>query len=299
MKRDSSPPDAIRVSGAERRPGLVETSNSTRSVPDGPGSAAAMRGAEARGVELERRKLGRDRRVEARRGFAPLAAQRRRRGGIGLARRDKLPVELGDPLAAGLDRRELLAHLRRRAPRAASGSTRCLRARPRMSNSRASACSSRAGSNASASAARAIRSSASLASISARSSAASASASKRMVGRAALDPPRRLAQLGERAVRSAEQLVEAGQRFARLERRPASPRAPRQGAFPRLPRAPAPRSRALACSSHSRSRSAAAALGARLDQLGLDPRHLRPRALDRAPCRSCRRRRARRDGPWG
>ena len=64
-----------------------------------------------------------------------------------------------------------------------------------MSNSRASAASSRAGSKASASAARAMRSSASLASITARSSAASASASKRMVGGAALDPPRRQAQL--------------------------------------------------------------------------------------------------------
>ena len=40
---------------------------------------------------------------------------------------------------------------------------------------------------------------------------------QRMIGGAALDPPRRLAQLRQRAVRSAEQFVEAGQRFAGLE----------------------------------------------------------------------------------
>ena len=80
MKRDSSPPDAIRVSGPNGAPGLVETSNSTRSVPDGPGSAAAMRGAEARGVELQRRKLGRDGGVEPRcRVVALLGSARRPR----------------------------------------------------------------------------------------------------------------------------------------------------------------------------------------------------------------------------
>jgi hypothetical protein len=42
MNRDSSPPLAIRVSGPNGAPGLVETSNSTRSVPDGPGSAETM-----------------------------------------------------------------------------------------------------------------------------------------------------------------------------------------------------------------------------------------------------------------
>ena len=76
MKRDSSPPEAIRVSGPNGAPGLVETSNSTRSVPDGPGSAARDGGAEARGVELQRRKLRRDRGVEPRRGLVPLLAQR-------------------------------------------------------------------------------------------------------------------------------------------------------------------------------------------------------------------------------
>ncbi len=45
-----------------------------------------------------------------------------------------------------------------------------------------------------------------------------------MIRRAPLDPPRRLAKLAERAVRSAEQLVEPDQRLfslgARLHRRP-------------------------------------------------------------------------------
>ncbi len=102
---------------------------------------------------------------------------------------------------------------------------------------------------------------------------------QRMVGGAALDPPRRLAELRERAVRPAEQLIEAGQRFAGLE--------------PRLHR------RALlgeACllAGFGRQRldlgagmlePFAVALGgrgggARLEQLGLDPRHLGPGSLD-------------------
>ena len=140
-----------------------------------------------------------------------------------------------------------------------------------MSNSRASTCSSRAGSKASASAARAIRSSASLASISARSSAASASAEQRMVGGAALDPPGRLPKLRQRAFRPAEQLVEPGQRFpglhARLHRRALLGQA-RLLAFLGRQRSIS----AQACSSYSRSRSAAASLGARLRQLALDAR---------------------------
>ena len=71
MKRDSSPPDAIRVSGPNGAPGLVETSNSTRSVPAGPASAGGDRGAEARRVELQRRKLAGDGGVEALAAAAP------------------------------------------------------------------------------------------------------------------------------------------------------------------------------------------------------------------------------------
>ena len=74
MKRDSSPPLAIRVSGPNGAPGLVDTSNSTRSMPDGPGSASAERGAELRRIELQRRKLAGDRRVELRRGVGAAAA---------------------------------------------------------------------------------------------------------------------------------------------------------------------------------------------------------------------------------
>ena len=40
--RDNSPPDAMRVSAPKGAPGFVETSNSTRSVPAGPGSPAAI-----------------------------------------------------------------------------------------------------------------------------------------------------------------------------------------------------------------------------------------------------------------
>ena len=88
-----------------------------------------------------------------------------------------------------------------------------------MSNSRASTCSSRAGSNASASAARAIRSSASLASISARSSAASASASN---GWSAA--PRSIRRAAWRSCASApsdppSNSSRPGQRFAGLEAR--------------------------------------------------------------------------------
>ena len=67
MKRDNSPPDAILVSGPNGAPGLVDTSNSTRSVPDGPASASRDRGAEPRGIELERRQLAGHRCVEPRR----------------------------------------------------------------------------------------------------------------------------------------------------------------------------------------------------------------------------------------
>ena len=38
-----------------------------------------------------------------------------------------------------------------------------------------------------------------------------------MIGRAALDPPRRQPQLRQRAVRAAEQFVEPGQRLAGLD----------------------------------------------------------------------------------
>ena len=102
-----------------------------------------------------------------------------------------------------------------------------------MSNSRASAASSRAGSKASASAARAIRSSASLASITARSSAASASASSgwsaapRSIRRAAW---RSCASAPSDPPSNSSSPVSA---LAGLEPRPASPPAPRPAASPR------------------------------------------------------------------
>ncbi len=67
MNRESSPPLAMRVSEAKGAPGLVETSNSTRSRPRPLHCASAKRldsGAEAGGVELERRQLAGDGGVE-------------------------------------------------------------------------------------------------------------------------------------------------------------------------------------------------------------------------------------------
>ena len=40
MKRDSSPPEAILPIGPNGWPGLVQTSNATRSAPSGPQSAS-------------------------------------------------------------------------------------------------------------------------------------------------------------------------------------------------------------------------------------------------------------------
>ena len=40
MNRDSSPPAGDPISGPNGAPGLVETSNSTRSMPPGPASAS-------------------------------------------------------------------------------------------------------------------------------------------------------------------------------------------------------------------------------------------------------------------
>ena len=112
MKRDSSPPDAIRVSGPNGAPGLVETSNSTRSVPDGTGFGGGDRGAEARRVELQRCKLGQHRRVEPRGRVTTSQAQARRRtANTSVRARLELPVQRLDMLAAGVDRRELRAHL--------------------------------------------------------------------------------------------------------------------------------------------------------------------------------------------
>ena len=120
---------------------------------------------------------------------------------------------------------------------------------------------------------------------------------QRMIGGAALDPPRRLAKLGERAFRSAEQLVEAGQRFAGLE--------------PRLHRrALLGEARLLAFLGRQRLDLGAGmfeplavalggrSLGARFEQLGLDPGHLGPGRARPPSCRACRTRRAARGGPW-
>ena len=118
-----------------------------------------------------------------------------------------------------------------------------------------------------------------------------------MIGRAALDPPRRLPELCERAFRPAEQFVEAGQRFARLQaglhRRPLFGET-RLLAFLRrqLLDLGARMFEPLAVALGRRG------LGARLTELGFDPRHLRPRARPRDVIEPAEQRRAVRDGPW-
>ena len=202
MKRDSSPPEAIRTSGPNGAPGLVETSNSTRSRPAAPGSAVGDRGAEAGLVELQRRQLRRHRRVEPRRRGRARRAQRRGGRVIGAARVGQLGLERGDPRAARLDRAELVASAPRARPAArrprpgacgpAPGSRTAAPRPPRAAPDRRSAPRRR------------VRapSSASAASITARSSAASASASSGMLGGDPVEPPRRLAELGQPALRS-------------------------------------------------------------------------------------------------
>ena len=85
------------------------------------------------------------------------------------------------------------------------------------SNSRASTASSRAGSNASASAARGDPVLGFAGFDHRPVERCQRFGEQRVIGGAALDPPRRLAEQRQRALRPAEQLVEPGQRFARLE----------------------------------------------------------------------------------
>ena len=177
MKRDSSPPEAIRVSGPNGAPGLVETSNSTRSVPGGPGSAspiAVRKRAESSLSGASSAATAASSRAAASR---RCAAERLRRRGIGC--RAPRP-------ARGRARQS--ARLRPRSPRVARASARparrAHRARPGACG-RGRGCRTAAPRPARAAPGRtpehrrrgAIRSSASLASISARSSDASASAS--------------------------------------------------------------------------------------------------------------------------
>ena len=167
-----------------------------------------------------------------------------------------------------------------------------------MSNSRASTCSSRAGSNARASAARAILSSASLASISARSSAASASASSGW-------------SAAPRSIRRA-----ACRRSASAPSEPPSSSSSPVSDSPALrPACIAARSsaRRLSSPSSGASRSISSirmlqpfavalgrrGLGAGLGKLAFDPRDFRPGMLRPAACRACRMRRASARWPLG
>ena len=202
MKRDSSPPLAIRVSGANGAPGLVETTNSTRSRPRAPHCPSASgldQGAEPGGVELERRQLARDRGVEPARGGGARRAQparplpHRRRGARGTARSQLGEAALRRPRAPRAARPSSAA-----SAGSASASTRCLRASARISNSRASASSSRAGSKVSASAAR----------------------GERVLGLGRLDqrPVERRQRLGQQRMLAADPL-EPAQRLAQLRQR--------------------------------------------------------------------------------
>ena len=118
-----------------------------------------------------------------------------------------------------------------------------------------------------------------------------------MIGRAALDPPGRLAEQRQRALRPAEQLVESGQRLSRLE--PGLHR-----------RALVGEAGFLAFLGRERFDLGAGMFepfavalgrgrfGARLGELGFDPRHFASTRPARAAMSSRRTRRARRDAPW-
>ena len=101
-------------------------------------------------------------------------------------------------------------------------------------------------------------------------------AEQRMIGGSALDPPRRLAQAARARLRSRR----AARRGRSAIRRPSAPACIAARSSARRVSSPSSGASASisphACASHSRSRSAAAALGARLAQLGLDPGDLVP-----------------------
>ena len=216
MKRDSSPPEAIRVSGPNGAPGLVETSNSTRSVPAGPGSASAIAVRKRAESSLSGEKLGGDRGIQPRCRLTTLVSQLPCRFGIGLPRGQEGAVELGEMLAAGLDGRQLVAHLC--AERGERVGLDAMLARQSANVEQPSFDlvetrwieGQRVGG--------AGNSVLGLASLDQRSVQRGESFSEqRMVGCSAFDPPRRVTQLRDRAFRAAEQLVEPGQGFARLE----------------------------------------------------------------------------------
>ena len=243
MKRDSSPPEAMRVSGPNGAPGLVETSNSTRSVPDGPGSAGAMRCGSGRnrasaGAAPRRRPASSRAAALVASGAERLRPRRHRFARPSTSRASSSAIRSPPASIAASLRAHLLAERRERVrldPMLARQRRGCRTAAPRPARAAP-------GSKASASAARAIRSSASLASITRaverrqRLGQQGCSAAPRSIRRAAC------AQLRQRALRPAEHLVEAGQRFPGLDRRLHRRPLLGQAASPRLPRARARRS---------------------------------------------------------
>ena len=119
---------------------------------------------------------------------------------------------------------------------------------------------------------------------------------QRMVRGSALDAPRRLTEKRERALASAEKLVESGQRFARLE--PCLHRRPLSGKPGFLAFLGCKRLDFSACMSEP----FALALGGRmlrpsLHELGLGPHDFGPRAST-STCRASRSCRAAPGAPW-
>ena len=284
MKRDSSPPLAIRVSGANGAPGLVETSNSTRSLPRAAplrlGAAARSRCGSGRRRASAAPARPRRRGRAARRRRARAARQPRRRLLIGGARRARrrAPARRGPRSPASIAASR--ARSRRRAPASSSGSTRCLRASARRSRTAAPRPPRAAPGRRPAPRRRAASaSSASRASISARSSAASASASSACS--AAIRSSRRAAwrSCGKPAVRAVEQV----RRPRRCRRRAARPSACRRAASASASSSPgsgaSAASSATACSSHSRSRAAASSLARAAASAASASRQARQRAL--------------------
>ena len=272
MKRDSSPPLAIRVSGPNGAPGLVETSNSTRSVPRGSGLGRSDGGTEPGGIQLQRRKLGGHRGVER---FAPpnaagcsalrppahnwsrAACQFAHRAGRS-ARRSARSAPAGSRICSP-------------SAASASASTRCLRAsaadieQPRFDRFEPRRVErqgvGRAGDPV-------LR----LAGLDQRPVERRQRLGQQgVISRPALDPPRRQPQLGERAVGPAKQLVESRSALRPPWRRPASPPAPRPAGSPRQACGASASISADAWASQSRSRVGRRRLSARLGQLALDP----------------------------
>ncbi len=145
-----------------------------------------------------------------------MLAERIRGRRICFARRDQLLVEFGDPLGTGFDRGQLRTHLLAKLGQRIRFDPVLARQRADVEQSRLGLLEQRRiGSQLIGRAGDPVLG---LARLDQRAvERCQCVGEQLMVGGAALDPPRRLAQPRDRTIRSAEQLVESGQRLPRLE----------------------------------------------------------------------------------